>query len=990
MMLVVPHQFQDPAFAAIQNQLSGWGLLFLTAGFSLISIAVLVPPVWVAAAIHLLGSFLLVFLAYGFVTQEVWIGAASYGLMGLGTLIAGLRTLGGPYTRELPLRLDLLDIILGLSAFSIGLITVISANLPARSVSPLLWIPLCVGGLLLVFIQLSLIHYFQKSAIPLILRVLYWIAHLLTGAVFMGYLAWAVIPQAIWPSIVYFGGLGIILWLLPWLSTRLTHDTPTTLQSRIALILAVSTSIPLIMTVALVSGQVENSVEDETLARQENNAIALARSLDDFIRLHRTALLALSQHPNLMDMPLAQQRELLRTYARAYPNATAFNLFDAAGNPISRSDNNLLRSAVGFPIYEIAKITGSPSADILISPQLQKPVFGFGAPVMGPIGDFKGLVTIGILTENVVSFLSNQATSQAQTVYLVDSYGRVISHPNPSLTSSFQDISAWPPVAGMLYSREDWGFLAYRTEGDTILAGYARLKDLGWGIISERTAESAMDGVRVGRDLAFGILLIFLFLTTAGGIALARVLAAPLLSLAYAVNELAAGNPNAPLPSSRVLEIQNLANLFGLLRDRLEQRTAEREQAEKALLLSKQDLENRVEERTQELQEANLQLRYELFERRKAEEQLRESQEQLLVTTEAAELGRWHWDLVRDDLIWNKLCKDLFGLPANQMITYEVFLDLLHPEDRERTDRAIKDALQKQTKFEAEYRAVWSDDSIHWILSVGRGFYAEDDTPLRMIGVSMDITARKKTEEEMRQNASRMEVQHYLTQYREKERLRIAQDLHDGPLQDLIVLNMDLSQAVGQVKEGYLVELLREIQANLQTRIRDLRTFCNELRPPALAPFGLEKAVRSHTDSFTAAHPDLAIQLDLDADGQTLPEPVRLAFFQIYKEMLTNVVKHAQADQVIVRFRLNNGHAVLEIEDDGRGFTALSDGLELARQGHLGLVGAVERAESVGGIFEIISTESQGTRARVLVPWKSTQPESQAELQETDPSLPDG
>ena len=104
------------------------------------------------------------------------------------------------------------------------------------------------------------------------------------------------------------------------------------------------------------------------------------------------------------------------------------------------------------------------------------------------------------------------------------------------------------------------------------------------------------------------------------------------------------------------------------------------------------------------------------------------------------------------------------------------------------------------------------------------------------------------------------------------------------------------------------------------------------------------------------------------SDGTTLPENVRLALFRIYQAALTNVVRHAQADKVVVRLHLDAEQVMLEVEDNGRGFDLPQRWIELARQGHLGLVGMVERAEAVGGQLTVQSEPGRGTVIRVTVP----------------------
>jgi PAS domain S-box-containing protein len=233
--------------------------------------------------------------------------------------------------------------------------------------------------------------------------------------------------------------------------------------------------------------------------------------------------------------------------------------------------------------------------------------------------------------------------------------------------------------------------------------------------------------------------------------------------------------------------------------------------------------------------------------------------------------------------------------------------------------------------------------------------------PQFIISMVEDITERKQMEIDL------VELKRRLMEGREDERLRLAQDLHDGPVQELYGLTYSLKALADALQNGYVPQI-NEMQANLQQVINTLRTIAGELRPPTLAPFGLEKAIHSHAESFQEKHPELAIHLELMPDGQMLPERMRLALFRIYQHMLVNVARHAQAANVLIRLSLEPDQVILQIQDDGSGFIVPSRWIDLARQGHLGLVGAAERAETIGGQFKIESTPGAGTLVRVSVP----------------------
>jgi signal transduction histidine kinase len=232
-----------------------------------------------------------------------------------------------------------------------------------------------------------------------------------------------------------------------------------------------------------------------------------------------------------------------------------------------------------------------------------------------------------------------------------------------------------------------------------------------------------------------------------------------------------------------------------------------------------------------------------------------------------------------------------------------------------------------------------------------------------------DLAERLQIEvgERRRMQAELAEAQGRLAESREAERLHLARELHDGPVQDLYGVRFQL----GELREGLLTEAnlarLVSVQTTLQHVIGTLRAICGELRPPALAPFGLERAIRSHAEQFRKAHPQLDLQLDLAPDGQALPERVRLALFRICQEALNNVAQHALARLVLIRFTFDAKQVVLQIQDDGAGFAVPARWLQLARRGHLGLLGVAERAEAIGGRLEVVSAVGAGTVVRIVV-----------------------
>jgi PAS domain S-box-containing protein len=139
-----------------------------------------------------------------------------------------------------------------------------------------------------------------------------------------------------------------------------------------------------------------------------------------------------------------------------------------------------------------------------------------------------------------------------------------------------------------------------------------------------------------------------------------------------------------------------------------------------------------------------------ITERKRDEEALKTSRERLLFATEGADLGIWNWNTVSGELIWSDKCKALFGIPADETMSYQRFSDALHPDDRERTDHAVNEALDKHKDYNIEYRSLWPDGSIHWLAAKGRGYYDATGKAVRLEGVVLDISERKQTERQFK------------------------------------------------------------------------------------------------------------------------------------------------------------------------------------------------------------------------------------------------
>jgi PAS domain S-box-containing protein len=269
--------------------------------------------------------------------------------------------------------------------------------------------------------------------------------------------------------------------------------------------------------------------------------------------------------------------------------------------------------------------------------------------------------------------------------------------------------------------------------------------------------------------------------------------------------------------------------------------------------------------------------------------------------------------------------------------------------------------------------AVYDEQNCTDIFSVVVEDISEPQGPPSSLQIENEFeekSGKKSTASLVRYGNELTEIQRRLLDGRELERFELARELHEGVLQDLYSISYQLqSLVITGMDEALTGEEIYEIQDGIGQVINKLRIFCRELRPPSLVPFGIEKAIRSHAESFQERNPGLQVSLLLSDDAISLPQPVRLALFRIYQQAMQNVVKHAQASQVQVSFLYDAEQVVMEVKDNGKGFEVPERWMDFAKQGKLGLVGAAERSGAIGGSFSVHSLPDQGTTVRVHVPF---------------------
>ncbi|GEM_PF-4053896 len=240
-----------------------------------------------------------------------------------------------------------------------------------------------------------------------------------------------------------------------------------------------------------------------------------------------------------------------------------------------------------------------------------------------------------------------------------------------------------------------------------------------------------------------------------------------------------------------------------------------------------------------------------------------------------------------------------------------------------------------------------------------------------LFAILHDITIRTMLEKELLEQHKKLgQMSVKISLAEEQERVRIAEELHDQVGPTLLLSKMKLEMLQNHLTKDMLRDEAEAIGALIAQAFKDIRSLTLQLRPPILANAGLEAAIKWLAEEF---HHKYGITIELHDDKQ--PKPIkyekRSILFQVVRELLLNVVKHAQVETVAVTVRRSGGAVQLLVEDSGVGFMSSSDATARSSSGGFGLFNISQKLSHIHGTLSIESVPGHGTRALVTAPLDS-------------------
>lgn len=236
-----------------------------------------------------------------------------------------------------------------------------------------------------------------------------------------------------------------------------------------------------------------------------------------------------------------------------------------------------------------------------------------------------------------------------------------------------------------------------------------------------------------------------------------------------------------------------------------------------------------------------------------------------------------------------------------------------------------------------------------------------------LLAVTNDITERKNIEIQLSKSFEEVRrLTKHLQNIREEERTFISRELHDELGQQLAAMKMDLGWVSKRLKEAEepVREKTKALMDQISLLIKSVRKISFDLRPSTLSDFGLSAAMEQYLKNFEERS-EIKISFNRPIFNPELNDTVKTSLYRIFQESITNISRHAQAQNILIELNFFDDKIILVIQDDGIGFNE-----EILKTNKtLGIIGMKERVIILDGEFEIVSEPNKGTSIKVVIPY---------------------
>ncbi len=371
-------------------------------------------------------------------------------------------------------------------------------------------------------------------------------------------------------------------------------------------------------------------------------------------------------------------------------------------------------------------------------------------------------------------------------------------------------------------------------------------------------------------------------------------------------------------------------------------------------------------ERPAELLKANERMSQKIEERKRTQE--KRYKEEYRIIAEGAPLGLSIIDEDGSYKYINPKFVEIFGYALKDIPTGREWFAKAYPDEEYRNEAIsfwvndVKSA--KPGEFKPRTFRVTCKDGVAKIIHF---------RPVAMINgghfiIYEDITERKRAEEKLRIYQGQLRsLASELLLTEERQRRRLASDIHDSISQNLAISKIELDELRKSISSSSISHHLNKIGGLISQAIEQIRSMTFDLSPPILYGIGLEAAIEDLAEKMQKQF-GIHIHLADDKQSKVLNEDLRVLVFRAVQELLFNVVKHARTQEARVSLARDRDDIKICVEDDGIGFDIVETDLYLYKAGGFGLFSIKERLQHLGGRFEIVSEPGQGTQVSLIVP----------------------
>jgi len=347
--------------------------------------------------------------------------------------------------------------------------------------------------------------------------------------------------------------------------------------------------------------------------------------------------------------------------------------------------------------------------------------------------------------------------------------------------------------------------------------------------------------------------------------------------------------------------------------------------------------------------------------RKSVEELLKKKHTGFCEAQKMAHLGNWDWDIKTGDLFWTDEVFRIFGIKPNSFdANIDAFLKFVHPQDRDSIWALIQKCLQDpDCEYDIRHRIIRPDGTERIVNEKAIVSFDQNLKPIRMIGTVQDVTEQVKAHQIIQKSRDDLkQLTRKLITAQEKERKRLAREMHDDLSQRLAVISIDLAKLERPVfgASDTLIQKLTAIRKNIVKLAEDVHDISRQLHPSIIDDLGLVDAINVMLNGYRKRE-ELIVDYTYNNIPEWIPGDISICVYRILQEGLRNITKHADINRAEVMLVYSDNHLKLTVQDYGTGFDLANVQGKLG----LGLASMKERAELIGGLLTVNSVIDHGT-----------------------------